>query len=56
MGIWDSQAVSMCKQIGMDFEFAEARKAVETVVQNTEITNGEFVQAQNSESSKNKGN
>ena len=42
--------------MGLDTNFSKAKKAVETVVLNTELINGELVQEHNSEQGRIKGN
>ena len=42
-------AIHVCQQMGLDAEFAEAKKGIETCQLDVEIMKGEYVQACNSE-------
>ena len=42
-------AIHVCKQMGLDSNFAKLEKAVKTVVPDTELTKRKLVQAHNSE-------
>jgi hypothetical protein len=49
-------AIHVCKQMGLDTNFADAKKAVMTAKLDAEIAKMECVQVHNSEQRKNKGN
>jgi hypothetical protein len=49
-------AIHVCKQMGLDTNFADAKKAVMTAKLDAEIAKMECVQVHNSEQTKNKGN